>query len=136
MEILTPEQAEQFYRDGYLKFRKVIKAEEVERLRGALDRVISEELVREDYSELPPEFAYGHDRKGQNADGPRPARAIHQFVNMWKVVPEYRAVLDNPKITGAIRDLMQADRIRLWHDQVISQPPGANAHLSSHPAHY
>jgi ectoine hydroxylase-related dioxygenase (phytanoyl-CoA dioxygenase family) len=51
---------------------------------------------------------------------------------MWKVVPEYRAVLDNPKITGAIRDLMQADRIRLWHDQVISKPPGDNAHFSCH----
>ena len=39
----------------------------------------------------PPEFAFGHDRGQERAD-----RAIHQFVNMWKVDPEYRAVTHNP----------------------------------------
>src|SRR5262249_27505091 len=114
--------------DGYLRFRRVIDDAELERLRTALDRVIAAELVREDDAGLPPEFAYGHARKGQ-AGG---ERAIHQFVNMWKVVPEYRAVLHNHPITGAIRDLMGVERIRLWHDQVISKPPGENKHFACH----
>ena len=130
MEILTPEQAEQFYRDGYLKFGQVINPEDVERLRAALDRVIAEELTRDDYSDLPPEFAFGHDRR--DSAGNRPARAIHQFVNMWKVAPEYRSLQSNARITGVVRDLMQVDRIRLWHDQVISKPPGDNALFNCH----
>ena len=129
MSILTQEQMERFHRDGYLKFGSVIEAAEVERLRAALDRVIAEELTRKDYSDLPPEFAYGHDRKGQDRQD---VRAIHQFVNMWKVVPEYREVLHNPKITGVVRELMDVERIRLWHDQIISKPPGDNAHFSCH----
>lgn len=129
MTTLTPEQGERFHRDGYLKFGKVIEAAEVERLRAALDRVIAAELTREDDAGLPPEFAFGHDRKGQTSGG---GRAIHQFVNMWKVAPEYRQVLHNARITGTIRALMDVERLRLWHDQVISKPPGDNAHFSCH----
>jgi ectoine hydroxylase-related dioxygenase (phytanoyl-CoA dioxygenase family) len=129
MSVLTPEQVSQFHRDGYLRFRQVIDPLQVDRLRSALDRVIDEELRREDYSDLPPEFAYGHDRKGQARDRPR---AIHQFVNIWKVVPEFREMLRVPAITGAIRELMGASGVRLWHDQIISKPPGDNEKFAFH----
>jgi ectoine hydroxylase-related dioxygenase (phytanoyl-CoA dioxygenase family) len=129
MEILTPEQVEQFHRDGYLKFRRVLEDAQVERLRAALDRVIAEEITREDDAGRPPEFAYGHDRKAEDRQG---VRAIHQFVNMWKVAPEYRETLHNPAIAGAIRDLMGVPHIRLWHDQIISKPPGDNALFNCH----
>jgi ectoine hydroxylase-related dioxygenase (phytanoyl-CoA dioxygenase family) len=130
MAVLTSEQVEQFYRDGYLKFGKVIESDEVERLRAGLARVIEDELTREDDAGLPLEFAYGHARKasGARAEG----RAIHQFVNMWKVVPEYRALLHNARIVGAVRDLMAVERVRIWHDQVISKPPGDNGHFACH----
>jgi len=130
MAILTSEQQERFYRDGYLKFGKVIEAEEVQRLREELDRVIIEEVTREDDSDRPPEFAYGHARKASGA--PKGGRAIHQFVNMWKVVPAYHDVLNSSRIVGAIRDLMEVDRVRIWHDQVISKPPGDNGHFACH----
>jgi ectoine hydroxylase-related dioxygenase (phytanoyl-CoA dioxygenase family) len=132
MQILTSEQFEQFHRDGYLRFGRVIDDAQVERMRGALDRVIAEEMEREDDSGLPPEFAYGHDRKASRSEGGYGGRAIHQFVNMWKVVPEYREAIHNPTITGVIRDLMEVERVRLWHDQVISKPPGDNKHFQCH----
>src|SRR5690242_11342453 len=107
MKILTEAEFEQFHRDGYLKFRRVISDEQIDRLRAALDRVIAEELTREDDGDLPPEFRYGHDRKGQDrASTGRDARAIHQYVNIWKVCPEYRETIDNPSITAVVRDLM------------------------------
>lgn len=133
MEILTQEQVDRFYRDGYLKFRRVVPNEQVERLRLALDDVIAEELAREEDGSLPPEFRYGHDRKGQDpTSSGRGARAIHQFVNIWKVRPEYRETIHNRDITGAVRDLMGASRVRLWHDQVISKPPGDNKKFAFH----
>src|SRR5438309_5472280 len=129
MGVLSREQIEKFHADGYLRFGRAIGDEQVETLRAALARTIREEMEREDDSGLPPEFAYGHDRKGESRAG---ARAIHQFVNMWKVVPEYREVIHNPRITGAVRDLMEAPRIRIWHDQVISKPPEDNKHFNCH----
>ena len=136
MEVLTPQEVDRFHRDGYLKFRSVLDDGAVQTLRDTLDRIRVQEMAREDFSDLPPEFAFGHDRRGENGAGQRPTRAIHQFVNMWKVAPEYRETLNNPLVTGAIRDLMGVPRIRLWHDQVISKPPGDNAHFACHHDYY
>lgn len=127
--MLSQAQIEQFHKDGYLKFGRAISDEKVAELRNALDCVIADELTRENYDDLPPEFAYGHDRKTDQRDG---ARAIHQFVNMWKVSPEFREVLHNPKITAVVRDLMDVKEVRIWHDQVISKPPGDNEHFQCH----
>jgi ectoine hydroxylase-related dioxygenase (phytanoyl-CoA dioxygenase family) len=135
MSVLTPQEIARFHRDGYLPFRRVIDDATVQNLRDSLQRVMQDELSREEASDRPPEFAYGHDRKA-TATIERPARAIHQFVNMWKISPEYRAVLDNPLIVGAIRELMGVEHIRLWHDQVISKPPGDNGHFACHHDYY
>jgi ectoine hydroxylase-related dioxygenase (phytanoyl-CoA dioxygenase family) len=133
MEILTQEQVDRFHADGYLKFQQVISEEQLARLQAALDQVIDAEREREDDAGLPPEFRYGHDRKGQDrASSGRDARAIHQFVNIWKVRPEYAETIHNRLITGAVRDLMRATGIRLWHDQVISKPPGDNKKFAFH----
>jgi phytanoyl-CoA hydroxylase len=132
VEGLSAEQREQFYRDGYIKYGRVIDDATVERLRAALDRTIEEELTRDDYSQLPPEFAFGHKRKADIEAGEQPKRAIHQFVNIWKVVPEYRDVINNPNITSVIRNLMDDQPVRLWHDQIISKPPGDNGHFACH----
>src|SRR3712207_3934448 len=64
MEILTQAEWERFHLDGYLKFRRVVTDEQVERMRAALDRTIAEELERDTDAGRPPEFRYGHDRKG------------------------------------------------------------------------
>lgn len=131
LSVLTREQVEQFRRDGYLRFGRVISDEQVEAMRAALDRVIDDELTRESDEGLPPEFTVGHARKSGGAAG-YAGRAIHQYINMWKVVPEYRETIHNPLIVGAIRDLMGVERVRLWHDQVISKPPGDNGHFGNH----
>src|SRR5262245_18845769 len=86
MGVLTGEQVERFHRDGYLKFGRVLEPAQVERMRAALDRIIAEELASEGEADRPPEFAYGHDRKGQDpTTSGRAPRKIHQFVNIWKV---------------------------------------------------
>jgi phytanoyl-CoA hydroxylase len=127
--VLSPAEIARFHADGYLRFRQVLEPARVEELRGELERLTREELAREDFSDLPPEFAYGHARRGASA-GQR--RAIHQFVNMWKVSPVFRRVLEHPEIAGAVRQLMGVEHVRLWHDQVISKPPGDNEHFRCH----
>lgn len=132
MEILTQAEVEKFHKDGYLKFRKVLDDSTIERLRADLDSTIQEERDGMNQDSRPHEFAFGHDRKAANSSGERGVRAIHQFVNMWKVVDSYRETVHHPQITAAIRDLMNVPIIRLWHDQIISKPPGDNAHFACH----
>jgi ectoine hydroxylase-related dioxygenase (phytanoyl-CoA dioxygenase family) len=131
MTLLTSNQMEQFHRDGFLKFGRVIDMDEVGRLRTTLQHTIDKEMHREDDGDLPPEFRFGHDRKGGSQAG-QYGRAIHQFVNMWKVAPEYQAVIHNRMITEAVRELMGAPQVRIWHDQVISKPPGDNKKFGFH----
>ncbi len=133
MQAISAEEREQFYRDGYLRFGRVLSDEQVARLRSALERTIREELERDDFSDLPPEFAFGHRRKGSSNQAPR---AIHQFVNMWKVVPEFQELLHNQAIVCAVGALMDGAPVRLWHDQVISKPPGDNAKFAFHHDYY
>jgi ectoine hydroxylase-related dioxygenase (phytanoyl-CoA dioxygenase family) len=128
MSILTPEQIADFHRDGYIKFGRAIEMDEVEKLREGLDRVIRDEQERDSDEGLPPEFVYGHDRKATKIE----RRSIHQFLNMWKMDEAYRRTINNPKITQAVRDLMGVERVRSWHDQVISKPPGDNDLFGCH----
>jgi ectoine hydroxylase-related dioxygenase (phytanoyl-CoA dioxygenase family) len=128
MGILTVEQLEHFKRDGYLKFGPAVDPAEVENMRAGLERVIVEEQQRDSDEGLPPEFVYGHDRKSAKIE----RRSIHQFLNMWKIDDAYRRAINNPKITQAVRELMGVDRVRIWHDQVISKPPGDNDLFGCH----
>ena len=130
MAVLSPEQLERFHRDGYLKFGRVIDDEQIETLRAGLDRVITDELAGTATTKRPPEFAFGHDRKDERMG--RANRAIHQYVNIWKVDADYARVIHNPLVTAAVRELMGADGVRLWHDQIISKPPDDNAKFACH----
>jgi ectoine hydroxylase-related dioxygenase (phytanoyl-CoA dioxygenase family) len=126
---MDPEMIDRFRRDGYLKYGRVIGDEQLNRLRRDLDDLIAEEESGRTARELPPEFAFGHERK---RTGEPTGRAIHQFLNMWKVSPTYRTVVNNPQIVGAVRALIGAAQVRIWHDQVISKPPRDNALFQCH----
>ncbi|MBT3268316.1 phytanoyl-CoA dioxygenase family protein [Candidatus Poribacteria bacterium] len=133
---MTPdEQLTYFDTNGYLNRGPVLTAAEVEAMRDGLDRVIS--LERGDGDDSSVEFKYGHDREGDAPEeSGRDARAIHQYVNMWKRDPAYEAAIHNPKIAATACRLLRTPRVRLWHDQVISKPPGDNAHFGFHQDFY
>ena len=131
--MVTEEQVRFFEENGYLKYGKALEPSEVEAMRGGLDRVIDLELRKSDSSS--PEFGYGHDRDGESPDK-RPARAIHQYVNMWKRDAAFEAAIHNPIIAGAVRGLLRTPSARLWHDQVISKPPKDNGHFRFHQDFY
>ena len=126
----TTDPIHRFRRDGYLKHGRVVDDRLLASLRDALERERLAEMERDDHTGLPPEFAYGHDRKGQKPGDA--GRAIHQFVNMWKVAPEYREPIHLPAIYEVVAALMGVPAVRLWHDQVISKPPGDNGKFACH----
>jgi ectoine hydroxylase-related dioxygenase (phytanoyl-CoA dioxygenase family) len=131
----TDEQVRSFETKGYLNRGAVLTAGELQAMREGLDRVIAQERGDGDDSSV--EFRYGHDRRGDAPDeSGRDARAIHQYVNMWKRDPAYEAAIHNPAMAETARRLLRTTRVRLWHDQVISKPPGDNAHFGFHQDFY
>jgi ectoine hydroxylase-related dioxygenase (phytanoyl-CoA dioxygenase family) len=55
---------------------------------------------------------------------------------MWKREPSYRRLLHHPVIAGVAAALVNSPHVRLWHDQVISKPPGDNGHFHFHQDFY
>ena len=127
----TQEQIEFFRTNGYLKFGKVLEPEQIDELRAGLARVIEIELAGGDDSS--PEFRYGHRRAAQEGDFKKP---ITQFINMWKREAAYEHLLHLPQIAGTACALLDTPRVRLWHDQIISKPPGDNGHFHFHQDFY
>ncbi|MEZ4867217.1 MAG: phytanoyl-CoA dioxygenase family protein [Caldilineaceae bacterium] len=130
--MITEEQRQFFNENGYLRYGRVLDMAEVEELRAALDHVIAVEAAGGDDSAV--EFKFGH-RRGNERGEDRP-RVITQFVNMWKREPSYQRLLHHPVISGVAAALLATPRVRLWHDQVISKPPGDNGHFRFHQDFY
>ena len=128
--MIEQQQVQFFQQNGYLKYGPVLNMDEVQELRDGLDRVIQIELNGGDDSE--PEFEFGHDLRSQNPS----RRVITQFLNMWKREPAYERLLHHPTISGVLCALLNTSQVRLWHDQVISKPPGDNDHFRFHQDFY
>ena len=130
--MLSEEQRQFFEENGYLRYGRVLTLAQVDELRAALDHVIAVEAAGGDDSAI--EFKFGH-RRGDQAASERP-RVITQFVNMWKREPSYQRLLHHPVIAGVACALLNTPRVHLWHDQVISKPPGENGHFHFHQDFY
>ena len=107
--MLTDEQVQSFRRDGFLNYGRVLTDAQLAELREALDRVLN----------------------GRSAASPEAARnigggedsVVTQVVNMWEAEPAFRRHLANPVIVPMVAQLMGADTVRVWHDQMQLKPP-------------
>lgn len=132
--MITQEQIDFFAEHGYLRYGRVLEMGAVEELRAALDHVIEVEATGGDDSA--PEFKFGHRRGQDDAKAAPKPRPITQYVNMWKREPSYERLVHHPVIAGVARALLDTPQVRLWHDQVISKPPGDNGHFRFHQDFY
>ena len=131
MNIVSTEQIQFFNDNGYLKYGQAIESHEVEDLRAGLNRVIQIEATGGD--DTSPEFKFGH-RRSSDAEGA--VRPITQFMNMWKREKVYESILNEPRISAVAAALLGTNRVRLWHDHVISKPPGDNGNFDFHQDFY
>lgn len=107
--MLTDEQVNQFRERGYLYYGPVLSPGELADLRAALARVESGD------SEASPE------RIG-NLHGNEKS-VVTQIVNIWQAEPAFYRHLFQERIVPLVAQLMGADTVRVWHDQVQIKPP-------------
>jgi phytanoyl-CoA hydroxylase len=124
--MLTAEQTDQFWRDGFLAVRNVLTSDEVEALRCRTDDIITGAVPYPDqYIQLEPVFIEG---RAQVVDRRLSVRKIWELTRHDAVFREYAF---HPKIVGMVQALLGPD-LKLYGDQMFLKPP---FHGSEKPFH-
>ena len=105
---LTDEQVQSFRENGFLNYGRVLTDEQLAALRQSLDRVLAGK------SEASPE-RIANIGGGDNS-------VVTQIVNVWESEPAFREHLSNSVIVPLVAQLMGADTVRVWHDQMQLKP--------------
>lgn len=112
--MLTEAQVSQFRRDGYLHGGRVLSDEQVELLRGEIQRVIDDQ----NRPDIPQPVLL------RNLNAEHPETPVWQIVNIWEASQPFRDLLiQNSQIAEEMSQLTGAGQLRIWHDQVQYKPP-------------
>ncbi|MGH3785714.1 MAG: phytanoyl-CoA dioxygenase family protein [Pseudonocardiaceae bacterium] len=107
---LTPAQADRFTDDSFVKLPAVLTPGTVARLRARLREMLDAEVD--------------------------PAVGFQSLEMMWLTDPLLRSAVLSPRIGGIAAALLRAERVRLYHDNVLSKEPGAGRTPWHYDAHH
>lgn len=107
--MLSAAQVAEFDRQGYLNAGLVLSESEVDELCVELEAVIAGRTAR------PPVSL-------RNLSG-RDDSPVWQVVNIWEASEAYARLVHHPTVVGMVSQLIPAEAIRLWHDQIQYKPP-------------
>ena len=109
-QVVTPELIDAFARDGAVCLRGLLNADEVALLRAGIDANIAAPSPRA--------------KVASRADDP--GFFIEDFCN-WQGNDAYRRVIFDSPLAAAAGRLMQSQRVRLYHDHMLTKEPGTRA---------
>ena len=109
-DLVTSEVHEQYEEQGYWIAPKLFEPEQIERLRGAQERLWSSDYDHD----LPSQYGI------QKIDQESPS--VRQQCNGFWQMDEIRKAVTAPLIGAIGGRLMHSDIVRLWHDQVVYKP--------------
>jgi ectoine hydroxylase-related dioxygenase (phytanoyl-CoA dioxygenase family) len=115
--MLTPNQIEQFRRDGFLRGGKVLSDQAIAELQAEVLRVIEDR----DKGGRQPVMCHNFAR-----DKTRP---VWQIVNIWEASSAFHNIIANPTVVEEVAQLTDAETLRLWHDQIqykVAESGGVN----------
>lgn len=105
---LTDAHVARYRRDGYVKLKDVLDPATLRRHAAAIAGIVARRAA--DLPPLAERGTYG--------------RAFQQISNLWEDHPEARPLVFAPRLGRIAARLMQADGVRLYHDQALFKEPG------------
>lgn len=108
---LSQETVDGFHRDGFVPRLPLLEADEVPRVRAAVEEI---RLNLDSYSDqlYEVEQAYTQD----------PDEMVCHFLGAWRLQEAIRELVFDPRVTEPLAQLLGVDRLRFWHDQVFYKP--------------
>lgn len=105
----TPQQIEDFQRDGFVVIPDLLTVEETERFGAAVDRAVASRK--------------SWDQRALSEKS-RYEQQFDQCINLWEDFDDVRPLTFHPRILGAAAALLGVERLRLWHDQALYKDAG------------
>lgn len=110
--MLTEAQLATFRRDGFLAIPEFWSAEEVAAMRGELDRLKADGLLRNVATDA--------------------TKANLQITQTWKVSPLFRAASVQPKVAALVAELLEGGPVFQYFDQIFLKPGRSGAPTNWH----
>lgn len=107
--LLKPDQIQIFQEQGFIHLPHVLSQNETDAYRAVIDQVVHERTK--------------HDTRRLSEKSPY-EQALTQCGHLWSEFPEVETLTRSPRLAGIARNLLQAEKIRLWHDQALYKQPG------------
>ncbi len=108
---LTMRQADFYRSNGYLQLDGVLTEAEIAELAGLTD-----EMNASLEKTLPPLAERGAYQQ-----------VFLQVVNVWRRDPRFRKFTLHPRLAGIARRLIGCQKVRLWHDHLMTKMPGRDS---------
>ena len=118
---ISPEQIDQYRRDGFIQLNDVIKGSDLDKLRDAVELAVAEESLVSQKSMNEHKSAY--------------EQIFIQKVNLWQRHPKVKEFVLSRRF-GNLAARLSGCAMRLWHDQALFKEPRTGAktpwHQDSH----
>ena len=99
-----------FRRDGHVVVRGLATAAEVEGYRPVIAAVVNDVSGQQDRQHRIDDYS----------------RLFTQVTNVWRLSGAARRIVCSRRFAGVAAHLMEVDSVRLYHDQALFKPPGAD----------
>ena len=113
--MLTPQQLEEFNRNGFINAGPILDDSEIEELRAELARIM--EIGPDGFEEGQPQPVLFRDMSGGGGSS-----SVWQIVNIWEASPAFERLAYHPFITKAVSQLTGQADLMVWHDQIQYKP--------------
>lgn len=107
---LSDEQVAFFHENGYIKNIRILTDEQIEILRGELDRLMD--------PACPGRSLFHEYHSNESTD---PDRVLFHALGAWRVMPSFHDLLWNPAFLVPAAQLLGGP-VRFWHDQLFCKP--------------
>ena len=107
---LSTEEIERFDRDGYLLVEDVLSPAELETFGGAVDSAVAGRV--------------GHDNRSLE-EKTLYEQSFIQCINLWEDSLDVRRLTFNQRLGEMAANLLEADAVRIWHDQALYKEVGS-----------